>query len=258
LSESRNFASYPSLRDRSVLITGGGSGIGAAVVEEFAMQGARVAFLDIAIDCSNELVAKLTGSCHHPPMFFGCDLTDIEALRVAISRVESELGALRVLVNNAASDDRHNSSDVTPEYWDKAMAVNLRHQFFAIQAVAPGMRSTGGGSIINMSSISWMVPSTGLPAYVTAKAAIVGLTRTMAHELGQNGIRVNAVLPGAILTERQRRLWRTPEYDAKIMASQCLKRTLTPEDVARLIAFLASDDSAAITNQSYVIDGGWV
>ena len=191
-------------------------------------------------------------------MFLHCDLTDIAALKAAVSQVEAQLGPVRVLVNNAASDDRHAFADVTPEYWDERMAVNLRHQFFTIQAVAPGMAAAGGGSVINMSSIAWIVPSTGLPAYVTAKAAIVGLTRTLARELGASNIRVNCVLPGAIMTERQRRLWMTPDYLAEIMQRQSLKRELMPEEVARLVLFLAADDSAGITNQSYVIDGGWV
>jgi NAD(P)-dependent dehydrogenase (short-subunit alcohol dehydrogenase family) len=163
-----------------------------------------------------------------------------------------------VLVNNAANDDRHEFAEVTPEYWDQRMDVNLRHHFFAAQAVAPSMTRAGGGSIINMSSIAWMIPSTGLPAYVTAKAGIVGLTRTLAKELGPANIRVNAVSPGAIMTDRQRRLWMTPEYLAEIMQRQSLKRELLPDDVARLILFLASDDSSAITGQNLVIDGGWV
>ena len=168
------------------------------------------------------------------------------------------LGGVDVLVNNAANDQRHRIEDVTEEYFDQSIAVNLRPQFFMIQAVLPAMKQAGRGSIINMSSISWMIPSTGVPVYVTTKAAIVGLTRTMAHELGPSGIRVNAVLPGAIATEKQKRLVYTPEYKAEIMASQALKRDILPEDVARLVLFLASDDSSAITNQSYVIDGGWV
>jgi NAD(P)-dependent dehydrogenase (short-subunit alcohol dehydrogenase family) len=254
---SDSFARYPSLRDRVVLITGGGSGIGAAMVEQFALQGARVAFLDRAEESSLALVKKLS-KVPSPPIFLLCDLTDIAALRACIKKAEAQLGPVRVLVNNAASDDRHKLAEVTPEYWDERMAVNLRHHFFAIQASAPGMTAAGGGSIINMSSIAWMIPSTGLPAYIVAKAGIVGLTRTMAHELGASNIRVNAVLPGAILTERQRRLWWTPEYEAEILARQCLKRTLTPDEVARLMLFLAADDSSAITNQSYVIDGGWV
>jgi NAD(P)-dependent dehydrogenase (short-subunit alcohol dehydrogenase family) len=191
-------------------------------------------------------------------MFLHCNLLDIAALRVAVAQVEAQLGPVRVLVNNAASDDRHKFEDVTPEYWDERMAVNLRHQFFATQAVTPRMAAAGGGSIINMSSIAWMIPSTGQPAYVTAKAGIVGLTRTLARELGGSNIRVNCVLPGGIMTERQRRLWMTPDYLAEIMQRQSLKRELMPEEVARLVLFLAADDSAGITNQSFVIDGGWV
>lgn len=257
MSQTDRFASYPSLHERVVLITGGGSGIGASMVEHFALQGAKVAFLDIAGECSEELVKHLSTRCSYPPLYLHCDLTDIAELRSAIGQVEARRGAVRVLVNNAANDDRHKFADVTPEYWDERMAVNLRHHFFAIQAVVPRMTEAGGGSIINMSSIAWMIPSTGLPAYVTAKAAIVGLTRTLAHELGPANIRVNNVLPGAILTERQRRLWFTPEYMAEILAAQALKRSLAPEDVARLVLFLAADDSAAITNQSYIVDGGW-
>jgi len=252
------FARYPSLRDVVVLVTGGGSGIGAALVEQFALQEARVAFLDVADEASNKLVADLGTRCPHTPVFLHCDLKNIVSLQGTVSQVEAQLGPVRVLVNNAASDDRHNFADVTPEYWDERMAVNLRHQFFATQAVATRMATAGGGSIINMSSIAWMIPSTGLPAYVTAKAGIVGLTRTLARELGESNIRVNCVLPGAIMTERQRRLWMTPEYLAEIMQRQSLKRQLMPDEVARLILFLASDDSAGITNQSFVIDGGWV
>ena len=257
-AESDNFASYPSLRHRTVLITGGGSGIGASMVEQFARQGARVAFLDVAVEPAEALVERLRACCAHAPVFLRCDLTDIAALRAAVGEVERRLGPIRALVNNAANDARHAFAEVTPEFWDQAMAVNLRHQFFAMQAVVPGMTAAGGGSILNMSSISWIIPSTGFPVYVAAKAAIVGLTRTMAHELGASNIRVNAILPGAILTERQMRLWWTPAYEAEILSRQCLKRHLTTDDVARLALFLAADDSSAITNQSYVIDGGWV
>jgi len=258
MDQTGNFARYPSLRDRVILVTGGASGIGATMVEQFALQGSRVAFLDVAAELATELIHQLTGRCPLAPCFFACDLTDIAALRAAVAEVEARLGPVRVLVNNAASDDRHKFAEVTPEYWDERMAVNLRHHFFATQAVVPGMAAAGGGSVINMGSIAWAVPSTGLPVYVTAKAAVVGLTRTLAHELGASGIRVNCVMPGAIMTERQRRLWMTPEYLAEIMSRQALKRQLMPEEVARLVLFLAADDSAAITNQSYIIDGGWV
>ena len=258
MTQPSAFARYLSLQGVVVLVTGGGSGIGAAIVEQFALQGARVAFLDVTDEASVKLVENLSARCLHAPVFLHCDLTDIAALKAAVSQVEAQLGPVRVLVNNAASDDRHRFAEVTPEYWDGRMAVNLRHQFFTIQAVAPRMAAAGGGSVINMSSIAWMVPSTGLPAYVTAKAGIVGLTRTLARELGAANIRVNCVLPGAIMTERQRRLWMTPDYLAEIMQRQSLKRELLPEEVARLVLFLAADDSTGITNQSYVIDGGWV
>lgn len=252
------YARYPSLQGRPVLITGGASGIGAAMVEEFSLQGAKVAFLDVATGPAEKLIRRLDGRSAHQPLFVQCDVTDIDALRTAIRRIESLLGTIQALVNNAANDDRHDVKDVTPEYWDNRMNVNLRHHFFTIQALSPGMKSAGGGSVINMSSIAWMIPSTGLPAYVTAKAAIVGLTRAMAHELGASNIRVNSVLPGAVLTERQQRLWWTPEYEAEVMGRQALKRCLVPSDVARTVLFLASDDSAAITNQTLIVDGGWV
>jgi NAD(P)-dependent dehydrogenase (short-subunit alcohol dehydrogenase family) len=256
--EGPRYARYPSLEGRTVLVTGGASGIGASIVEHFAAQGSKVAFLDRDEAGGRALAGALAGAAGGEPLFLGCDLVDTGALRAAVAEAEARLGPLRVLVNNAASDDRHRFEDVTPEYWDERMAVNLRHQFFAAQAVVPGMARTGGGSIVNLGSIAWVIPSTGLPAYVTAKAAIVGLTRTLAHELGRRGIRVNCVMPGAIATERQRRLWYTPEYRALIRSRQALERELVPEDVARLVLFLAADDSSAITNQSYVVDGGWV
>jgi NAD(P)-dependent dehydrogenase (short-subunit alcohol dehydrogenase family) len=253
-----NFGIYPSLGDTPVLITGGATGIGAAMVESFAAQGARVAFLDLDQGAAANLINSVKPLAAHAPLFVGCDLTDISALRAAIAKVGQELGPIRVLINNAANDDRHKFAEVTPEYWDQRMNVNLRHYFFAAQTTVAGMTRAGGGSIINMSSIAWMIPSTGLPAYITAKAGIVGLTRTLARELGSANIRVNAISPGAIMTERQRRLWMTPEYAADIMRSQSLKRELLPDDVARLALFLASDDSSAITGQNFVIDGGWV
>jgi NAD(P)-dependent dehydrogenase (short-subunit alcohol dehydrogenase family) len=258
VSGAAGFASYPSLREKVVVITGGGSGIGAVLVELFARQGARVAFLDIAIEPSLRLVRALTDTVASPPLFVPCDITDIGALRSALELVASRLGPVRVLVNNAASDDRHTTAEITPEYWDERMAVNLRHQFFAIQAVIDGMTAAGGGSIVNIGSISWLIPSIHQAAYITAKAGIVGLTRTLAHELGPANIRVNCVLPGAIMTERQRRLWVTPEYAAQILNAQALKRELVPEDVARFVLFLAADDSSAMTSQSYIVDGGWV
>ena len=252
------FARYPSLKDRVVLVTGGATGIGESIVRNFARQGSHVIFLDVQDLPAAELVAELAREGCPMPEYIHCDLTDIEALRSAAQHVLAAHGKVDALVNNAADDQRHKIEDVTPEYWDRSMAVNLRPQFFIIQALLPAMRAAGRGSIVNMSSISWMIPSTGLPLYTAAKAAIVGMTRTLAHELGPANIRVNAVLPGAIATEKQKQLWYTPEYKAEIMASQALKRDILPEDVARLVLFLAADDSSAITNQSYVIDGGWV
>jgi NAD(P)-dependent dehydrogenase (short-subunit alcohol dehydrogenase family) len=252
------FARYPSLRDRAVLVTGGATGIGESLVRHFARQGSRVAFFDIQHEPAHALVQSLAAEGCAVPLFIRCDLTSIPALQESVAQVLARFGGLDVLVNNAANDQRHSVDEVTPEYWDHSMAVNLRPQFFTIQAVLPAMRSAQRGSIINMSSISWIIPSTGVPLYVAAKAAIVGLTRTLAHELGPDNIRVNAVLPGAIATERQQRLWYTPEYKAEILASQALKRDILPEDVARLVLFLAADDSSAITNQSYIVDGGWV
>ncbi len=252
------FAVYPSLKDRAVLITGGASGIGASLVTQFARQGSRVAFLDIQDELAQQLVGNLAADGCPSPLYLQCDLTDVALLRSAADRALATLGTVDVLVNNAGNDRRHPIDEVTPEFWDRSIATNLRPYFFMAQAVIPAMRSAGRGSIINMSSIAWIIPNKGMPVYVTAKAAIVGLTRTLAHDLGPSGIRVNAVLPGAIATERQKRLWYTPEYEAEIFVGQALKRQIEPDEVARLVLFLAADDSGAITNQSYIIDAGWV
>ena len=252
------FASYPSLAGRAVLITGGATGIGESLVRHFARQGSRVAFLDIADQPAGELADAIEAENLPRPLYLHCDLADVPAARKATEEVLAALGGVDVLVNNAANDQRHTIEAVTPEYWDQSMAINLRPQFFMVQAVLPAMRRQGGGAIINLSSIAWIIPATNVPVYIAAKAAIVGLTRTLAHELGPEGIRVNAVLPGAIATEKQKRLVYTPEYKARILEGQALKRDILPEDVARLVLFLAADDSSAITNQSYVVDGGWV
>ena len=256
--ETARYAVYPSLQGRVVVVTGGATGIGAAIVRAFTAQGSRVAFLDLSEAAGHALAQQLAGVGAHPPLFVPCDLTDIEAVRSAMREIGDRIGAPLVLINNAASDDRHAFEEVTPEYWDGRMAVNLRHQFFAAQAVAPGMKAAGTGSIINLSSIAWIIPTPHVTAYVTAKAAIVGMTRALAQELGAWNIRVNCILPGAILTDKQRSQWMTPEYTAEVLGSQFLKRHLAPDEVARLALFLASDDSAGITSQKHVIDAGWV
>ena len=256
--EQDNYARYPSLKDRVVLVTGGATGIGEAIVCNFARQGSQVAFFDIQDEPGHAVADALAGEGCTRPEYIHCDLACVADLNAAVASAVARYGTVDVLVNNAANDHRHKTDEVTPEYWDQSLAVNLRPHFFMIQAVLPAMRVARRGSIINLSSISWMIPSTGLPVYIAAKAAIVGLTRTLAHELGPAGIRVNAVLPGAIVTEKQKRLVYTPEYKAEILANQALKREILPDDVARLVLFLASDDSSAITNQSYIIDGGWV
>jgi D-xylose 1-dehydrogenase len=256
MSKDPNFATYPSLTNRTVLITGGASGIGEKLVEAFAAQSAQVIFLDIQDQAAQALIDRVQQQGAPAPTYFSCDLTDTPSLTSCLHTVQSRC-EIDVLINNAGNDTRHTIEEVTPEFWDRTMATNLKHQFFVTQAIAPGMKQRQRGSIINMSSISWTIPSTGLPVYVAAKAAIVGLTRTLAHELGPHGIRVNCIMPGAIHTERQKRLWYTEAYIAKILSRQALKRVLLPEEVARLALFLAADDSSAITNQSYVIDGGW-
>lgn len=252
------YACYPSLKGRSIVITGGATGIGASLVAHFAHQDSRIAFLDVQDDPARQLVDSLAAEGRPAPLYMHCDLTDTSAIQQAVGQVVAAHGTVDVLVNNAGNDQRHSIEEVTPEFWDRSMAVNLRPHFFMAQAVLPTMRAAGRGSIINMSSISWIIPSTGVAVYVTAKAAIVGLTRTLAHEVGAHNIRVNTVLPGAVATDRQKQLWYTPEYLAEILSNQALKRQIEPEEVARLVLFLAADDSSAITNQSYIIDAGWV
>ncbi|MGE0221656.1 MAG: SDR family NAD(P)-dependent oxidoreductase [Acetobacteraceae bacterium] len=249
-------AIYPSLRDRVVFITGGASGIGAEEVAHFARQGARVAFVDIAGEAAKTLVASVTAAGHPTPHYQHCDLRDIQALQAAIAAAAAELGPITVLVNNAANDQRHDYRDVTVEYWDERMATNLRHQFFAIQAVAPMMKQAGGGSIINFGSISWHTNAGNMPAYTTAKAAVEGLTKGMARDLGPDNIRVNTVIPGWIMTQRQIDLWLTPEGERQLLINQCLKTKLVAADVARLVLWLASDDSRMCTSQLWVVDGG--
>jgi D-xylose 1-dehydrogenase len=258
MNDASRRAIYPSLEDRVVVVTGGADGIGASIVEAFAMQHSQVVFLDIQDDLAKMLIERLEHSVSKAPIYHHCDLTDIDAVQRTVEEIVARFPVVDVLVNNAGNDSRHSAQEVTSSYWDQSMAVNLKHQFFMAQALMPAMRCAGGGSIINMSSISWVIPATDLPVYVTAKAAIVGMTRALAHTLGADNIRVNCVMPGAILTDRQRRLWLTEEYKAAVLARQALKRLILPDEVARLVLFLASDDSSAITNQSYVIDGGWI
>ena len=258
MTTSEIFATYPSLRDRVVVVSGGATGIGEAIVEAFAMQEAQIAFLDIADEAASLVTESIAGAGGRRPTYYPCDITDTSALRRTVEDIVRRFGTVDVLVNNAGNDLRHKVSEVTPEFWDKTIAVNLKQQFFLAQAVIPSMREKRRGSIINMSSIGWVIPSTNQVVYVTAKAAVVGMTRTLAHELGADNIRVNCIMPGAILTERQQRLWLTEEYKAHVLANQALKRMIMPEEVARLALFLAADDSAAITNQNYVIDAGWV
>jgi len=251
-------ATYPSLKDRVVFITGGGSGIGESLVEHFCAQKSKVAFVDIADAPAKALVERIAQKGDPKPLFMPCDLRDIEALRNCIAQAKDALGPIRVLVNNAGNDDRHWTKDVTVEYWDDRHAVNVRHQFFAAQAVRPQMRDAGGGSIINFGSITWMVGDGDCPAYVTSKAAITGMTRALAREFGPEKIRVNCMVPGWVLTERQVKLWLTPEGEKQIDDRQCLKDRLYAPDIARMALFLAADDSRMCSSQHFIVDGGWV
>ena len=248
-------ARYPSLHDRVVFITGGGSGIGAAMVEAFVAQGSNVAFVDIAKEESLKLVERAVGP--QKPLFIECDLTNLAALEAAMVETRQRLGPIAVLINNAANDTRRAFADVTEADWDFTMAVNLKHQFFAAQIAAQSMREVGGGSIINFSSTAWMIGSLNLAVYAAAKAAVIGLTNSLAHELGDDNIRVNCIAPGAVMTERQRRLWFTTDADvARMVARQCLPQAVSPAAVAGTALFLAADDSRMITRHCLVVDAG--
>lgn len=249
-------ATYPSLRDKRVIITGGGSGIGAGLVEGFVAQGARVAFVDVNDTDSQALVARVSAGAAHPPVFTRLDLTDLDALTATFRTMIADLGGVDVLINNAANDDRHRVEEVTPAYWDQRMNVNLRHQFFAAQAVVPAMRSGGGGVILNFGSISWHLALDELILYQTAKAAIEGMTRSLARDLGRANIRVNAIIPGNVQTPRQEQ-WYTPEGEAEIVAAQCLDGRIQPADIAALAMFLASEDARMCTGHNYWMDAGW-
>lgn len=250
-------AIYPSLKGRTVLVTGGGSGIGAAIVEHFAAQGSKVGFLDINEKASKALAAKL-GRKRQKVHFEHVDLTDIDAMKQAIRNVRKVFGPITILINNAAHDERHKLEEVTGEYFDDRIRVNLKHQFFAIQEVVPDMKKANNGAIVNLTSTSYMVAFGGLPVYTAAKAGVVGMTRGLARELGQYNIRINAFAPGWIMTERQKTLWVTPGAIEQLMKDQSLKRTLEPADMARAILFLASDEASATTSQTFVFDGGWL
>lgn len=249
-------AAYPGLRDRVVLVTGGATGIGADIVRAFAGQGAKVAFLDIQADPAAALLQEL-GTLAHPLLFMRCDLTDLAALKAAADAVAAGLGPVSILVNNAADDTRHRLDDVTPDQWDRTLDINLRPQFFAAQAVAPMMRRLGGGAIINLSSIAWRLGADEMPGYGAAKAGVLGLTRALARALGPDGIRVNAIEPGAVMTDRQRRLWYpTPESVSVMVERQILKSPILGSDIARAALFLASDEARMITAQSLIVDAG--
>ena len=249
---NKDFASYPSLAGKTVFVSGGASGIGAEIVAAFASQGSKVGFLDIDEQASAGLIDSSSGNVAYEIS----DLRDIDAMRAGLAQLKSRLGPASVLVNNAARDDRHDWSDVTPDFWDERMNTNLRHMFFAIQTVAPDMIAAGGGSIINMGSNSWWEAGGGFPAYATAKAAVHGLTRTMARDLGQHRIRVNTVVPGWIMTERQKTLWATPDALEKHRNRQCLPDLIDPVYVARMVVFLGSDDSAMCTANNYMVEAG--
>ncbi|KAI7537985.1 hypothetical protein KC331_g10624 [Hortaea werneckii] len=271
--ESPQYTIYPSLRGKKILVTGGAEGIGASAVELFAQQGSKVALIDISESSAKALIEsiqkKSTQAAQPPwapaiqvPTFYQCDVTNLDQLKAQAKKILDDFGGtIDVLVNNAAAaggKSRIPSVGVSPESWDFDVNVNLRHAFFLTQAVVPSMQKQGRGSIINMGSITWRIPSTDTPVYATCKAAILGMTRTHSKEFGEDGIRVNSIMPGSIATERQRKEVLTPEYEAKVLAAQSLKRNLMPEEVGRVILFLASDDSSAVTGSSYIVDGGFV
>lgn len=250
-----DYATYPSLAGRTVFITGGADGIGSALVEEFAAQGAKVSFADIQLDKAAETIARCEGA-DHAPTFYEVDLVDIPALQDAISRATEAMGSVEVLVNNAASDDRHTWDEVTPEYWDDRLNTNLRHFFFAIQAVVPGMIAAETGSIVNVGSSSYMMQEDFFPGYAIAKSGVEGITRTLARTFGQHGVRVNTVLPGWVATERQLTKWWSPEGEAGTLSDQAIKRRIYPKEFAQMVLFLAADDGAACTAQEFLVDGG--
>ncbi|WP_077032608.1 SDR family NAD(P)-dependent oxidoreductase [Pelomonas sp. KK5] len=252
-----SLASYPSLRDRSVLITGGATGIGASLVEAFVAQGARVGFIDIAAEAGRELAERLGADAHFAPRFQAADITDIAALDAAIDALRAQIGPIAALLNNAANDKRHDMDTVTSESWDAGIAVNIKHQFFAAKNVAADMRAARTGSIINFGSVSWRAKQGGMPTYTTSKAAVQGLTRGLARDLGPYGIRVNTLVPGWVMTEKQVRLWVTEATKDELARMQCIPTALQPQDIACMALFLAADDSRMCTAQDFIVDAGW-
>ncbi|KAB8040127.1 SDR family NAD(P)-dependent oxidoreductase [Janthinobacterium aquaticum] len=254
----KQLARYASLEGKRVFITGGGTGIGESLVEEFAAQGALVAFVDIAREASEALCQRLQADGLPAPLFRYCDITDIAALQTVMAELAAELGDFDVLVNNAANDQRHQAEDVTVDYWNERIAINQRPMFFTCQAVLEGMKRRGGGSIINVSSISWHMKAGGYPVYATTKAAVVGLTRGLARDYGAHHIRVNTVTPGWVMTQRQIDLWVDDAAEQEIKKSQCLPAKLMPQDISAMVLFLASDDGAMCSSQEFIVDAGWV
>ena len=251
-------ASYPSLENKVVIVTGGASGIGESIVEQFVIQKSKVAFIDIEEKLAKNLIERINKKYNTKPLFIKCDLKNIFELKDSIQQVKQDLGPISILINNAANDERHNIDDVTPEYWDDRMSINLKHYFFAIQSVYKDMKKLGKGTVVNIGSFSWMKGQGGMPGYTTAKSAIMGLTRTLARDLGIHNIRVNCIVPGWIITDRQKKLWLTPEIEKQQLEDQCIKRMLVPEDISKAVLFFASDQSSGCTAQNYVIDGGIV
>ena len=256
-AETAHLSNFPSLRGRSVFVTGGGSGIGAAIVTAFAQQGAQVAFLDVATKASEQLAQDLAAAGHTKPWWRECDVRDVGALQATFAEAASALGDFSVLVNNVASDNRHTLESVTPEYYEERMAINERPAFFAIQAVVPGMQRLGAGSVINLGSTGWQTKGAAYPCYAIAKSSVNGLTRGLAKTLGRDRIRINTVSPGWVMTERQIELWVDAEGELEIQRNQCLPDKLRPQDIARMVLFLASDDAAMCTAQEFIVDAGW-